>query len=103
MNQSASVVTDEGTEATMSCTYSQTSNTMWWYVHKPGQTMNMLLREYTKKEDLEEEYKGRLLYSNDKTNREFPLTITNARVSDSGTYYCVFTDTLCDVHEQDVQ
>nr|DBA22604.1 TPA: hypothetical protein GDO54_013621 [Pyxicephalus adspersus] len=76
---------------------------MFWYIRKPGQTINMLLQEYTKQEDLEEEYNGRFSYNNDKTNKKFPLNITNVRVSDSGTYYCVFSDTLCDVHEQDVQ
>nr|DBA22608.1 TPA: hypothetical protein GDO54_013625 [Pyxicephalus adspersus] len=76
---------------------------MFWYVHKPGQTIKMMLQEFTKKEDIEEEYNGRLFYNIDRTNKKFPLNITNVRVSDTGTYYCVSSDTLCDVHEQDVQ
>nr|DBA22610.1 TPA: hypothetical protein GDO54_013627 [Pyxicephalus adspersus] len=89
-------------EATLDCSYDQ-SGLMIWYVQKPGQSFMVFVQDYTKEDDLEEEYKGRLFYSNDKTNKKFPLNITKTRVSDSGIYYCVYSATVCNVHKQDVQ
>ncbi|KAG9463695.1 hypothetical protein GDO78_021269, partial [Eleutherodactylus coqui] len=67
---------------------------MYWYIQKPGQDIKLLLSTYTKDSDLEEEYRGRMFSLFDKTNRKFPLNITNIRMSDTAMYYCVFSATL---------
>ncbi|KAG9463551.1 hypothetical protein GDO78_021510, partial [Eleutherodactylus coqui] len=80
----------EGGEVTLGCSYDQSATTMFWYIQKPGQDIKLLLSAFTKDSDLEEEYRGRMFPLFDKTNRKFPLNITNIRMSDTAMYYCVF-------------
>ncbi|KAG9464404.1 hypothetical protein GDO78_019986, partial [Eleutherodactylus coqui] len=84
----------EGGEVTLGCSYDQVANNMFWYIQKPGQDIRLLLSAYTKDSDLEEEYRGHMFPLFDKTNRKFPLNITNIRMSDTAMYYCVFSATL---------
>ncbi|CAJ0924678.1 unnamed protein product [Ranitomeya imitator] len=97
------VLVGEGMEVPLSCSYDQTAYNLFWYIQKPGHTMKMLLNGLNKDSDLEEEYRGRVFFTSDKTKKIIPLNITKIRMSDTGTYYCVFSATLCQVHEQDAQ
>ncbi|KAG9468070.1 hypothetical protein GDO78_013819 [Eleutherodactylus coqui] len=85
----------EGREVTLGCSYDQTAYNLFWYIQKPGQTIKLLLSSYFKDADLDVEFRGRVHFSSDTTNRRFPLNITNIRMSDTAMYYCVFTATLC--------
>ncbi|KAG8455494.1 hypothetical protein GDO86_001615 [Hymenochirus boettgeri] len=73
---------------------------MFWYLQKPGQAIQFLLQDITKKKDLKEEFKGRIDYQHDKTNKQFPMNITSAKITDSGTYYCVMSPTVFNQHKE---
>ncbi|KAG9468071.1 hypothetical protein GDO78_013819, partial [Eleutherodactylus coqui] len=85
------VLISEGREVTLGCSYDQTAYNLFWYIQKPGQTIKLLLSSYFKDADLDVEFRGRVHFSSDTTNRRFPLNITNIRMSDTAMYYCVFT------------
>uniref|UniRef100_A0A8C5MBJ1 Immunoglobulin V-set domain-containing protein n=1 Tax=Leptobrachium leishanense TaxID=445787 RepID=A0A8C5MBJ1_9ANUR len=61
---------------------------MFWYIQKAGHVPNLLVRDFTRENELDEEMKGRLSFKYDRTTRQFPLNITNVKMTDAGTYYC---------------
>ncbi|KAG8596307.1 hypothetical protein GDO81_001833, partial [Engystomops pustulosus] len=87
-----SIFISEGGEVPLSCSYDQAAYNMFWYIERPGQAIKLLLSSYHK--DVEEEYRDRVFSFFDKTNRRFPLNITKIRMSDTGTYYCIFSATV---------
>ncbi|CAH2294564.1 TCR alpha V3 [Pelobates cultripes] len=97
------VTTNEGMMGSLSCSSDAAADYMFWYIQKPGQTIQYLFQGYTKQEDLDKDMKGRFFYKTDSTNKQFPLNITELRVSDSGTYYCAMRPTLGEEHKEYVQ
>ncbi|OCU01442.1 hypothetical protein XELAEV_18007231mg [Xenopus laevis] len=86
----------EGMEATLSCSYDETAYAVFWYLQKPGKSPQFILQDFTKNEDLNEEYKDRFNANHDKATKQFPLSIKLTKITDSGTYLCAMRPTLCD-------
>uniref|UniRef100_A0A8C5MBP9 Ig-like domain-containing protein n=1 Tax=Leptobrachium leishanense TaxID=445787 RepID=A0A8C5MBP9_9ANUR len=89
------VTVDEGSYAAFFCTTDVTATNMFWYIQKAGHVPNLLVRDFTRENELDEEMKGRLSFKYDRTTRQFPLNITNVKMTDAGTYYCAMYPTLC--------
>ncbi|KAE8633691.1 hypothetical protein XENTR_v10002027 [Xenopus tropicalis] len=83
-------------EVTFDCSYDETAYAVFWYLQKPGKSPQFILQDFTKNEDLSEEYKDRLNAKHDKETKHFPLTIKLAKMTDSATYLCAMRPTLCD-------
>nr|AAH85024.1 Unknown (protein for MGC:98990) [Xenopus laevis] len=75
-------------EATLSCSYDETAYAVFWYLQKPGKSPQFILQDFTKNEDLNEEYKDRFNANHDKATKQFPLSIKLTKITDSGTYLC---------------
>ncbi|KAF7705773.1 hypothetical protein HF521_019027 [Silurus meridionalis] len=90
----------EGSNTTLSCTYTGSGNTLHWYQQKPGSRPEFLLlidetSEYVREAQpphpglsikLDKMYK--------KAEKKVDLHISSAAVSDSALYYCALTPTV---------
>ncbi|KAG8455513.1 hypothetical protein GDO86_001632 [Hymenochirus boettgeri] len=79
---------DEGMDVTINCSYTSTKHVLIWYIQRTSGTLQFLLHDESKENDLDEKFKKRFSAKHDSAEKTFPLTIKKSRWSDSGTYYC---------------
>ncbi|KAI5609526.1 hypothetical protein C0J50_9458 [Silurus asotus] len=86
----------EGSNITLSCTYTGSAYRLHWYQQKPGSRREFLLLIDEGSEHVTEVQPPhpRLSIKNDKTNKKVDLHISSAAVSDSALYYCALTPTV---------
>ncbi|KAI5628676.1 hypothetical protein C0J50_10586 [Silurus asotus] len=86
----------EGSNITLSCTYTGSGNRLHWYQQKPGSSPEFLLLIDEVSEHVTEAQPPhpRLSIKLDKTNRKVDLHISSAAVSDSALYYCALRPTV---------
>ncbi|KAI5607913.1 hypothetical protein C0J50_9739 [Silurus asotus] len=86
----------EGSNITLSCTYTGSVNSLHWYQQNPGSKPEFLLliQEASELVTKAQPPHPRLSIKLDKTNKKVDLHITSAAVSDSALYYCALTPTV---------
>uniref|UniRef100_A0A3B4W9K0 Ig-like domain-containing protein n=1 Tax=Seriola lalandi dorsalis TaxID=1841481 RepID=A0A3B4W9K0_SERLL len=75
------VMGSEGDTVTLSCNYSGSVNSLYWYQQKSSSSPQFLIADYSEKTP-------GLSLQHDKKTREFHLNISSAAVTDSAVYYC---------------
>uniref|UniRef100_A0A4W6C9I5 Ig-like domain-containing protein n=1 Tax=Lates calcarifer TaxID=8187 RepID=A0A4W6C9I5_LATCA len=73
----------EGDTVTLSCSYSQSVQSLYWYQQKFSSSPQLLITDYS-------ETIPRLSLKHDKETMEFHLQISSAAVTDSAVYYCLY-------------
>ncbi|KAI5103958.1 hypothetical protein C0J45_5584, partial [Silurus meridionalis] len=83
----------EGSNITLSCTYTGSVYSLHWYQQKPESRPEFLLliTESTNQVIDAQPPHPRLSIKLDKTNKKVDLHISSAAVSDSALYYCALT------------
>uniref|UniRef100_A0A4W6CEZ3 Ig-like domain-containing protein n=1 Tax=Lates calcarifer TaxID=8187 RepID=A0A4W6CEZ3_LATCA len=76
----------EGDTVTLSCSYSQSVQSLYWYQQKSSSSPQLLMMEHSKAEGLS--------FNHDKKTKEFHLQISSAAVTDSAVYYCAVRPTV---------
>uniref|UniRef100_A0A4W6C8C8 Ig-like domain-containing protein n=1 Tax=Lates calcarifer TaxID=8187 RepID=A0A4W6C8C8_LATCA len=84
----------EGDTVTLSCSYSQSVQNLYWYQQKSSSSPQLLMMEHSKAEGLS--------FNHDKKTKEFHLEdktrmylqISSAAVTDSAVYYCAVRPTV---------
>uniref|UniRef100_A0A4W6CHE6 Ig-like domain-containing protein n=1 Tax=Lates calcarifer TaxID=8187 RepID=A0A4W6CHE6_LATCA len=76
----------EGDTVTLSCSYSQSVQNLYWYQQKSSSSPQLLMMEHSKAEGLS--------FNHDKKTKEFHLQISSAAVTDSAVYYCAVRPTV---------
>uniref|UniRef100_A0A3Q1BNF5 Ig-like domain-containing protein n=1 Tax=Amphiprion ocellaris TaxID=80972 RepID=A0A3Q1BNF5_AMPOC len=71
----------EGDSVTLSCNYSVSILSLYWYQQKSSSSPQLLIAEYSEKTE-------KLSFIHDKQSKELHLKISSAAVSDSAVYYC---------------
>ncbi|KAI5627815.1 hypothetical protein C0J50_10666, partial [Silurus asotus] len=86
----------EGSNITLSCTYTGSVYSLHWYQQKPGSRPEFLLLIQETSEHVTEAQppNPRLSITLDKTDKKVDLHISSAAVSDSALYYCALTPTV---------
>ncbi|KAI5085235.1 hypothetical protein C0J45_23814, partial [Silurus meridionalis] len=86
----------EGSNITLSCTYTGSVYRLHWYQQKPGSRPEFLLLilESTKQIIEAQPPHPQLSIKLDKTNKKVDLHISSAAVSDSALYYCALRPTV---------
>ncbi|KAI5103925.1 hypothetical protein C0J45_5551 [Silurus meridionalis] len=86
----------EGSNTTLSCTYTGSVNSLHWYQQKPGSRPEFLLLIHEASEHVTEAQPPhpRLSIKLDKISKKVELIISSAAVSDSALYYCAQQPTL---------
>uniref|UniRef100_A0A671WKM4 Ig-like domain-containing protein n=1 Tax=Sparus aurata TaxID=8175 RepID=A0A671WKM4_SPAAU len=82
----AEVFSSEDT-VTLSCNYSGSVISLYWYHQKPSSSPQFLIREGSEKT-------RKLSVSHDRDRKEFHLQISSAAVTDSAVYYCAMSPTV---------
>uniref|UniRef100_A0A4W6C9C4 Ig-like domain-containing protein n=1 Tax=Lates calcarifer TaxID=8187 RepID=A0A4W6C9C4_LATCA len=77
----------EGDTVTLSCSYSQSVQNLYWYQQKSSSSPQLLITDYS-------ETIPRLSLQHDKETKEFHLQISSAAVTDSAVYYCALQPTV---------
>ncbi|XP_030266621.1 uncharacterized protein LOC115577879, partial [Sparus aurata] len=77
----------EGDTVTLSCNYSGSVNSLYWYQQKSSSSPQFLIREGSEKTE-------KLSVSHDRDRKEFHLQIFSAAVTDSAVYYCALQPTV---------
>ncbi|XP_056247182.1 uncharacterized protein LOC130178756, partial [Seriola aureovittata] len=81
------VMGSEGDTVTLSCNYSGSVNSLYWYQQKSSSSPQFLIADYSEKTP-------GLSLQHDKKTREFHLNISSAAVTDSAVYYCALWPTV---------
>ncbi|KAF7705776.1 hypothetical protein C0J45_23976, partial [Silurus meridionalis] len=86
----------EGSNITLSCTYTGSVNTLHWYQQKPGSRPEFLLLIYESSKQVVEAQPPhpRLSIILEKIKKKVNLIISSAAVSDSALYYCALQPTV---------
>ncbi|KAI5086041.1 hypothetical protein C0J45_24123, partial [Silurus meridionalis] len=86
----------EGSNTTLSYTYTGSAYSLHWYQQKPGSKPEFLLLIDETSEHVTEAQppNPRLSIKLDKTNKQVDLIISSAAVSDSDLYYCALVPTV---------
>ncbi|KAI5086328.1 hypothetical protein C0J45_23387, partial [Silurus meridionalis] len=94
--EETSLSVTEGSNTTLSCTYTGSVNRLHWYQQKPGSRPEFLLLIQETNEHVTEAQRPnpRLSIKLDKTTKKVDLHISSAAVSDSALYYCALTPTV---------
>uniref|UniRef100_A0A3B4WWA1 Ig-like domain-containing protein n=1 Tax=Seriola lalandi dorsalis TaxID=1841481 RepID=A0A3B4WWA1_SERLL len=77
----------EGDTVTLSCNYSGSVDSLYWYQQKSSSSPQFLIADYSEKTP-------GLSLQHDKKTREFHLNISSAAVTDSAVYYCALQPTV---------
>uniref|UniRef100_A0A3P8SMP9 Ig-like domain-containing protein n=1 Tax=Amphiprion percula TaxID=161767 RepID=A0A3P8SMP9_AMPPE len=77
----------EGDSVTLSCNYSVSILSLYWYQQKSSSSPQLLIAEYSEKTE-------KLSFIHDKQSKELHLKISSAAVSDSAVYYCALQPTV---------
>ncbi|MGH0143688.1 UNVERIFIED_CONTAM: hypothetical protein FKN15_018545 [Acipenser sinensis] len=90
------IVLKQSESIIIQCVYetASTPNGLFWYIQDPNQAPQLILRDYSKQEDIPPRFQNRFSASHNKTKKTFHLNITAAVLSDSATYYCALRPTL---------
>uniref|UniRef100_A0A671U0L5 Ig-like domain-containing protein n=1 Tax=Sparus aurata TaxID=8175 RepID=A0A671U0L5_SPAAU len=86
----------EGDTVTLSCNYSGTVISLYWYQQKSSSSPQFLIREGSEKT-------RKLSVSHDRDRKEFHLQISSAAVTDSAVYYCALQPHSDRKHQNSVQ
>uniref|UniRef100_A0A3B4VNK4 Ig-like domain-containing protein n=1 Tax=Seriola dumerili TaxID=41447 RepID=A0A3B4VNK4_SERDU len=84
---SAEVFSSEGRTVTLSCNYSGSVRSLYWYQQKSSSSPQFLIADYS-------ENTPGLSLQHDKKTKEFHLNISSAAVTDSAVYYCALRPTV---------
>uniref|UniRef100_A0A3B4FHD1 Ig-like domain-containing protein n=1 Tax=Pundamilia nyererei TaxID=303518 RepID=A0A3B4FHD1_9CICH len=81
------VMSLEGDTVTLSCNYSGSVYSLFWYHQKSGSHPQLVMADYSKQTE-------KLKFIHDKEKQEFHLELSSAAVSDSAVYYCALQPTV---------
>ncbi|CAI5676936.1 unnamed protein product [Oreochromis niloticus] len=81
------VMSLEGDTVTLSCNYSGSVYSLFWYHQKSGSRPQLLIAEHSAQTE-------KLKFIHEKEKKEFHLEISSAAVTDSAVYYCALQPTV---------
>ncbi|MGH0189275.1 UNVERIFIED_CONTAM: hypothetical protein FKN15_034378 [Acipenser sinensis] len=88
-----SVPVKEDENTTIHCQYETTGSlNLFWYIQERNKAPQHMLGLYS---STESRFKERFSASHDKSEKTFNLTLSAAVLSDSATYFCALSPTLC--------
>ncbi|MGH0169116.1 UNVERIFIED_CONTAM: hypothetical protein FKN15_062108 [Acipenser sinensis] len=88
-----SVPVKEDENTTIHCQYETTGSlNLFWYIQERNKAPQHMLGLYS---STESRFKERFSASHDKSEKTFNLTLSAAVLSDSATYFCTLSPTLC--------
>ncbi|KAK1156675.1 hypothetical protein AOXY_G25694 [Acipenser oxyrinchus oxyrinchus] len=93
---SNSIVLKQRESSIIQCKYETagTAQGVFWYIQDPNQAPQLILSEYSEKEDIPPRFQHRFSASHNNAEKTFHLNITAAVLSDSATYFCALRPTL---------